>query len=801
MAPPRIATCLFFLAALAFNATAQFDIANDAIEKTILEGRIDSAHETLKALVNMPNSNPLARSKYFTHLGQIEKIKGDMDRALYYWKQSNAARLEVYQEGDYHVAWNYALLSNYHYEKTHRGLAKAYADSCVVLLEGLTTEEQKEIEVYRIWDLLAQSYKLHRPLGTYDFAPWDSAYVQVRELYENSVAFQLKHQTPQHHLAKTYHLLANSYHDLATRGFRTPGFEPQGKACFDKANTYYDRALDLWQKLYGPVHYQKALSHLVQAIMYEVASLEYIGDKYTEAEKHFELALRAFGVDIRNSSEAALKSVPNKSDLLMCLKIYAEMYLNMPVEMRPTGYLDKMTILNQLAIELWEIMHAEFQSSNTNQQLAIYHLVPFKLTYLIELERLRNGEAYSIEKMFTSSQRLKFYDLQQMKTGTGMTKPKSIAKIQGDLNRGEYLVDYFTYDPIAACAIVLTHDTAYATPLSIEFEYPNGAIDLRTAIVDFDMAAYTNLAHSWYKTVLRPLNVQQAEKLIICPHAHLNDVPFDALLVSIEDRPISDYRQFDYLIRHHEIQYVASPIDFIGGADMLTFSVSVIAPLVPDDSTFSDLPFSRKLAHDITQKGYGWAAMDRTIPTDSLFETKASILHLSTHGVIDTYGSEYSQLVLGESRLKLEEVYAHESLAKLVVLNACNTSRGVLYEDDGIHGFVRAYFAAGAQAVLSNLWEVDDQSSNALLKTFYNNLSGGQSTTTALRNAQLDVIDHATSSDLAAPYYWSGPKLVGREMVFSSGDSDDHDFVWKGAIAGVFLLLVGGTWVWSRRKS
>lgn len=788
---------LFIIAYLRLHGLPQNDVIS-GINKLIFNGEFDSATIQIESLITDSIISESTAIDLFTLRGEIEKLRGNMDRALFFWKKSNILRQKLYPPGDFRLTWNYALLSNYHYEKVNWGFAKTYADSCAALLEGLSTTQQKEIEIHRIWNILAQSYKLHTPQGNFDFAPWDSVYTRVRNLYNRSLAFQEKHNTGKHYLAKTYHLLGNAYHDLVTRGLRTPGYESQGIVYLDKANENYQLALALWQELYGPVHYQKALTHFVQGLMYEVVPLEQFTDKFAQTEKHLKRALRSFGITDEHPSTTSLLKVPNKSDLLMCLKIFTDLYINMPQHHRPEYYLEKMTTLNNIALELWEIMHAEFQSSTTNQQLAIYYLVPFKQTYFIQLELMRRGESYSIERMFACSQRLKYFDLLQ--TGAGATNEiVMIDEIQNRLDRGDRFIDYFTYFPYLASAIVITNDTAYVTLLDSGFDFRRRAIDLRDAIVNFDMPSYTVLARRWYQTVLEPLNIQSTEKLIICSHGHLHDLPFEALLLSHNDQQTPDYRNLDYLIGHHEVHYVSSPTEHISKADTLPLAISVIAPRIGDTSSFSDLPFSRMLAADIIREGYGWSNVDKNIPLDSLFNTDASILHVNTHGVIDTFWSEYSQLVLGESRLNLQEVYAKPCRANLVVLNACNSSRGILYEDDGIHGFVRAYFAAGAEAVMSNLWEVDDRSSNALLKLFYDRLSDGQPSAEALRNARVEVLEQAATSDQAARYYWAGPKLVGNEMVFRTIGDDDQNYRWKRAVAGVVLLLaIYGSWIWRK---
>ena len=66
--------------------------------------------------------------------GDFYKLKGDLEEALIHWEESNRIRSINYKRDNYHLAWNYALLSNYYFEKIETKLAKQYADSCFRLI-------------------------------------------------------------------------------------------------------------------------------------------------------------------------------------------------------------------------------------------------------------------------------------------------------------------------------------------------------------------------------------------------------------------------------------------------------------------------------------------------------------------------------------------------------------------------------------------------------------------------------------------------------------------------------------------
>ena len=69
---------------------------------------------------------------------------------------------------------------------------------------------------------------------------------------------------------------------------------------------------------------------------------------------------------------------------------------------------------------------------------------------------------------------------------------------------------------------------------------------------------------------------------------------------------------------------------------------------------------------------------------------------------------------------------------------------------------VNAFIGAGAQSVVSTLWEVEDRATAKFMIDFYRQLGKGEGKAEALRQAQLDMLHSG-----APPYYWAGFELVG----------------------------------------
>jgi CHAT domain-containing protein len=188
----------------------------------------------------------------------------------------------------------------------------------------------------------------------------------------------------------------------------------------------------------------------------------------------------------------------------------------------------------------------------------------------------------------------------------------------------------------------------------------------------------------------------------------------------------------------------------------------------------SRLPFSREEAESLAAmagaggvfKAVDFQASRATVLAGGLRGYR--IVHLATHGVIDTERPALSSLVLSlvdrEGRrqngyLRLGDIYNTRLDADLVVLSACQTALGKEIRGEGLVGLTRAFFYAGAQRVVASLWQVSDQATAELMQHFYTGmLRQGLSPAAALRAAQAQM---AKDPRWASPYFWAGFTLQG----------------------------------------
>lgn len=120
-------------------------------------------------------------------------------------------------------------------------------------------------------------------------------------------------------------------------------------------------------------------------------------------------------------------------------------------------------------------------------------------------------------------------------------------------------------------------------------------------------------------------------------------------------------------------------------------------------------------------------------------------IHFSCHGTHDWRDVFRSQLLLADAPLTLADILARLDLqtARLVTLSACETGLSEIgTAADEFFGLPAGFLRAGAPAVVSSLWAVNDLSTSLLVGRFYRrHLEDGLSPAAALRDAQLWLRD------------------------------------------------------------
>ncbi|MEM7586507.1 MAG: CHAT domain-containing tetratricopeptide repeat protein, partial [Acidobacteriota bacterium] len=233
----------------------------------------------------------------------------------------------------------------------------------------------------------------------------------------------------------------------------------------------------------------------------------------------------------------------------------------------------------------------------------------------------------------------------------------------------------------------------------------------------------THLTEKYYQKLIEPvLPYVHHQRVILVPHGILHYVPFAALRKA-PDQP--------YFGESNIISYTpsVSALSFLGNkTSPFDGRALVIGNPEIDDPGLDNLTAAAEEARAVA-KLFDTEALIGAAATESRVHQAAGeidLLHLAAHGVYKPRAPRFSRIVLArdatqDGLLEVEEVFSGLDLegVNLVVLSACQTALGERNEGDEIIGLTRAFLYAGSPAVVSTLWNVDDQATAFLMTTFY----------------------------------------------------------------------------------
>ena len=172
------------------------------------------------------------------------------------------------------------------------------------------------------------------------------------------------------------------------------------------------------------------------------------------------------------------------------------------------------------------------------------------------------------------------------------------------------------------------------------------------------------------------------------------------------------------------------------------------------------------------------------------------IIQLYTHAT-DSGSTGEPVIYFADSTLSLSELfYEGRPATSLIVLSACETAGGKLYNGEGVFSFNRQFASLGIPSCVSTLWQADNQSTYRITELFYKYLAKGLPMDVALQSAKKEFIQ-SPGRENKLPYYWAAPILVGQ----SARIELPGRFPWQWTTALGILALVGiGGWQIRKRR-
>lgn len=342
-----------------------------------------------------------------------------------------------------------------------------------------------------------------------------------------------------------------------------------------------------------------------------------------------------------------------------------------------------------------------------------------------------------------------------------------LADLQARLGPSHAVIDYAVLDT-AVAALVVTDRAARIVRL------PVAADTLRALVVtlyariaprvgsrvDRARAAFDyDVARALYADLVAPLETVLGDRtrLTIVPDAPLHLVPFDALVISGSvAAPVFVLDRYTVTLAtslsgdgHNPEALPAGEIVALSGPA----SGSASADTEREVAAIADLMHGRTV-----RRFTGAAATEGAVRASA---SRAAVLHFAAHARPNPHQPEYGRVTLSpasedDGLLHVYEIRRLRLPGSLVVLSVCESAAGRLAGGEGPLSLSRAFFQAGASAVLGTLWPVDETAAG-LMEEFYRGLARGDPPAVALRTAKLARRGGPNPS----PLRWAAFELVG----------------------------------------
>jgi len=285
------------------------------------------------------------------------------------------------------------------------------------------------------------------------------------------------------------------------------------------------------------------------------------------------------------------------------------------------------------------------------------------------------------------------------------------------------------------------------------------------------------LSFNAYNLLIQPIEKYfEGKQLIVIPDNEISYLPFDAFLTSLPKKKSRNYADLTYLIREYSISYSYSTNTLVDNKyspknwpRVIGFAPDYSNISTTNNEKFKILKSNNKEIERILDNFAGtlFNADQATIANFKSNMNKGAILHLAMHSELDTLQAGSSSLIFtpdnrdsGKYRLYNYEIGQMNINSPMVVLSACNTGNGKLYNGEGLMSLARNFVLAGVPSVVETLWPVEDVAGSKIMDSFYKYLSQGKPKNTSLRQAKLDYID-STSPSFVNPKFWAAYTLIG----------------------------------------
>lgn len=682
-------------------------------------------------------------------------------------------------------------------------------DEAIILLEKtIKTEKLSSAEKGKLWSNLGNNYFLSKN------------YNKAENAFELSVV-ELKKEASQSEM------LFNSYRNLSSLYLES---NPS------KSIKYFEKAKEVFSKIENVEPRKKASFLLVEAKML------FNQEKFQEAKKKISDVFKLLLPNYSNTILPNKNALYAETILLDALDLQATLLLiqNQPkksLESYALSFHVEELLQSFLIYENSKIINQIRNRNRTEKCIAIYYSLfrkENKISYLekafelqektksavLEQEITKNKVISKEEKLIyeqlqdwkniilKEQQKLDYADISvinqaikkqnelmlllKSKQSNQIEKAKSfkISELYSKLNNDEaVLVEYFfgqekiyifTIQNSTVKLGEINSDTTSTSKIISFLNYFSNAEKITNDVSSFNRDAF--LVYKMLKLPTKSTN----KNLIIVPDGILNFLPFETLIT--KESKTTNFAKTHYLLNDFAVGYNNSATFYLNAIPFKHSKETILGVFPVFENSALELAFSKKEMQNL-QKNFKGIYLENEKATFKNFSTNApnfSILHLSTHASSGDI-IEPASIRFYEQEILYSELYHLNINPDLVVLSACETGIGKLYNSEGAMSVARGFQFAGAQNLLFSLWKVNDYTTSVFMEKFYKNIQNGRYYFEANHQAKLDFLKSSRIPNAKkSPYYWSAFVYYG---TLESKESTNY-FLWISIVVGIVGLVL-----------
>ena len=471
----------------------------------------------------------------YINIGIIYWKKGDYEKALEIHQKSLTILLQLFGEDNNTVAQNYMYIGNAYRDKGVYEQALEYIRKSLSIRHRLFGE--KNPDVAESYLNIAKVYeRKHEFAMSLDYC--QKSIISLVSQYNDQSIYNnppLAGSSSESYLLDALKLKAKIFSLMAEQtGTRSL---PAGQASLEMALSTYQLAVELINKMHTGYKSEGSKLFLV----------EQVSEIYNQA---IQTSLKLYDItkEEKYRQQAFLLAEKSKAAVLLggLAEVQAIQFAKLPsalLEEEKQLKIDLAFYETQLQNEYQKpvlpLTHQDGKDSRDSVKISDYenHLFDLKNRY----EKLISG----FENNYPDYYNLKY-----------QTRTISFQEIQKQLPDNTALIEYFVGDSVIYIFTVLK-DKLDIISIKKAINFSELIKDFYSSILKTETEKYITSANDLSKLLILPVTnkIGAGKNLVIIPHDLLYKIPFEALFTSLQEKDLSDYSKFDYLIKTFNISY------------------------------------------------------------------------------------------------------------------------------------------------------------------------------------------------------------------------------------------------------